>query len=112
MNRRLFLTKIAAVVGALAATNVMAQRETMGHSSGGHGMEHGQMQGHDMSGMNMNNGHMGTGKLLPESALPQDNPLPALSKLANVSGKGGTFTASLTAKPVSVELTDGLMTEF
>ncbi|WP_347254207.1 multicopper oxidase family protein [Leminorella grimontii] len=111
MNRRLFLTKIAAAVGALAATNVMAQRGAMDHSSSGHGMDHGQMQGHDMPNGGMSS-HMGASKLLPESALPQGNPLPALPKLANRSGKGGVFTASLTAKPVSVELADGLMTEF
>lgn len=111
MNRRLFLTKIAAAVGALAATNVLAQRETMGHSSNGHGMDHGQMSGHGMSNSSAS-GHMGSSHLLPESALPQGNTLPALPKLANVSGTAGTFTGNLTAKPISVELAHGLMTEF
>ncbi|MBK5143174.1 multicopper oxidase family protein [Budviciaceae bacterium BWR-B9] len=108
MNRRLFLTKLAAAVGTLAAAKVVAQPHHMEKMPSGHNMEN--MSHHNMGNMSM--GEMHNSKLLPESALPKNLPLPDLKKLLNTSDKSGYFSASLTAKPVRVQLTPQVETEF
>lgn len=108
MNRRIFLTKLAAAIGTLSITNVMAQPHQMGNMP---------MSGHGMKGMNMsgqNMGHMSSsgGNLLPESALPKNLPLPELQSLVNTSSRPGYFFSFLEAKPVTLQLTPEVSTEF
>ncbi|WP_053007499.1 multicopper oxidase family protein [Pragia fontium] len=110
MNRRIFLTKLAAAVGTLAATRVIAQTHNMGGNMAGHDMGNMNMSGHNMGNMKM--GEMHGGGLLPESALPQNLPLPDLKKLINTSSQSNYFSATLTAKPVKLQLTPELNTEF
>lgn len=114
MNRRFFLTKLAAAAGTLATAKVMAQSHNMGNMSHGHSTDHnaGHHSGHgDMKMDNMDMGEMDC-RLLSESALPQNLPLPDLKLLNNTSGQSGYFKASLTAKPVNVQLTPEINTEF
>ncbi|QBH97529.1 hypothetical protein EKN56_14625 [Limnobaculum zhutongyuii] len=51
MNRRLFLTKLAAAVGTFAAAKVIAQPQHMEKMSSGHDM--GNMSHHNMGNMPM-----------------------------------------------------------
>lgn len=108
MNRRIFLTKIAAAIGTLAMAKAIAQPHHMGNMP---------MTGHDMKGMDMSNHHMGNrsamrDNLLPESALPKHLPLPDLKGLVNTSSRSNHFSATLRAKPVTLQLTPEVATEF
>ena len=106
MNRRVFLTQIAAVVGATLAGRALANTDHSGHTmSSNNGMNG---MNHNMSGM----GYMGGQNLLPTSALPQGLPLPSLKALTNQSKQAGIFEAELRAAPVNVSLTPSLTTEF
>lgn len=108
MNRRIFLTKIAAAIGTLTMTKVIAQPHQMGNMP---------MTGHDMQNMDMSDHHMGnppdmSENLLPESALAKHLPLPELKRLTNTSGRSNYFAATLRAKPVTLQLTPEVSTEF
>ena len=138
MKRRTFIIRAASVAGAVVATNVLA----FGQSHGGHGkmsgmnhgnmgnMNHGSMMGesgHDMAQMISPGYQLGnrtltvqdiqqlqnaTKDLLPASAIPQGTDLPALPMLKNESTEPKLFKATLTAKPVNVELIKGKPTDF
>jgi suppressor of ftsI len=112
MNRRIFLSRVAAVVGAALVGPAVAQ---MNAKHGGHAMPANNHNGHDMSAMNHDMGGMCCTKgqtLLSTSALPQGLALPALKPLNNLSGLPGVFEAELRAAPVNVALTSSLTTEF
>lgn len=110
MNRRLFLTRIAAVVGGSLVGSSLVRANSGHNMSSGHDMHNsGQDMWHSMGNMG---GCMGNQKLLPTSALPQGLPLPKLKLLANRSTQPGVFEAELHARPVKVALTSQLTTEF
>lgn len=108
MNRRLFISRIAAVVAGSYTAYTFAQ---MGeHSMGGSmmGMDHSGMMSGNMGNMSM----MQSGDLLATSALPQARPLPTLQTLRNLSSEAGVFEAELEAKPATISLTNNLKTDF
>ena len=135
MKRRAFMIRVASVAGAVVATNVLA----FGQSHSGHGkmggmnhgnMNHGNMMskgGHDMAQMISPGYQLGnrtltakdiqqlqnaTTDLLPVSALQHGRDLPPLPMLKNESNEPKFFKATLTAKPVNVELIKGKPTDF
>lgn len=117
MNRRIFLTRVAAVVGATLAGRALAESNHSGHTMSSNQSMNESMNNmdHSMHGMNKNQGGMhcmNEQKLLPTSALPQGLPLPSFKPLVNQSTQAGVFEAELRAAPVKVELTSSLTTEF
>lgn len=108
MNRRLFLSSIAAAVGStFLASRIFSQG--MHHDMGGMGgMNHGAMSG-GMGGM----GGMMQGSnaaLLPVDVLVKGQPLQTLPIIKNTSKEAGVFVATLMAMPTSVELVKGVKT--
>lgn len=113
MNRRVFLTRVAAFVGATLAGRTFAESGHAGHvmpaEQAMNNMDHSR---HDM---NATMGEMccaNEQKLLATTALPQGLPLPSLKPLANQSTQAGMFEAELRAAPVKVALTPSFTTEF
>lgn len=137
MKRRTFMLRASSLMGAIMTTNVLA----FGQKHGGHGnihenmhstMNHGAMMnhnegGHDMANMISPGYQLGNRTLtaeeitvmqqanqhlLPQSALTTGSPLPDLPILQNESTQANFFKATLTAKPVNVELIPGTSTDF
>ncbi len=134
MKRRLFIIHTASLMGAAIASNVLAfgqhnGHKNMDHSKMNHGnMGHGNMSGeHDMAQMITPGYQLGNRKLtaqdiakmqnankhlLPFESMPQGANLPALPMLKNDSNEPNLFKATLTAKPVNVEIIEGKPTDF
>lgn len=132
MKRRTFMIRAASVVGAVVTTNVLAFGQKHNHH-GGHGamsnMNHGTMNNgeHDMAQMispgyqlghhkltaeNIATMQQANADLLPTQAIPQGKDLPTLPMLNNESNEPKLFKATLTAKPVNIELIQGKPTDF
>lgn len=138
MKRRSFMIRAASVMGAAVTTNIFAfaqhhgghgAKPKMNHGNMQHGnMQHGEMGGeHDMAKMISPGYQLGNRTLtqeditimqsanhglLPIEAMPQGNKLPALPILKNESTEANFFKATLTAKPVNVEIIKGKPTDF